>query len=223
MIDAKKEIKKSVNKKIPFFVFATGKKEKDLAIPTFLQIIVKPALIKQAVDAHISHYFQSSNTKTRGEVKGGGRKPWRQKGTGRARQGSIRAPHFIGGGVVFGPKKNSNKTKNILKSAKQKAILGILSNKIKNQKMILIDKIELSEPKTKIAYKQLNILVPENKKLLVLAKAENDQSKPFANIKGLEISFATSLNAYELLLAKKIIMTSAALDELEKKITKTKV
>jgi large subunit ribosomal protein L4 len=222
MVNTKKVIKKSVSKKIPLFVFATGKKEKDLAVPAFLQIVAKPSLIKQAIDAHISHYFQPSHTKTRAEVRGGGRKPWRQKGTGRARQGSIRAPHFVGGGVVFGPKKNSNKVKTISKSMKQKAILGILADKIRSQKLILIDKIDLDQPKTKFAYKQLNVLASENKRLLILANAEKDKAKPFNNIKDLKISLDTNVNSYDSLLAKKIIMTKMAFEELEKRITKTK-
>jgi large subunit ribosomal protein L4 len=209
--------------KISLFSFETGEKKSDGVIPDFLNIKVKPALIKQAITAHISYAFQPSHTKTRGEVRGGGRKPWKQKGTGKARQGSIRAPQFIGGGVVFGPQKIGNKVNPISKKMNKKAILGILSNKIANHKMILIDNIELSEAKTKQAYTRVSALAPNTKTLLILATAEKDDTKPFVNIKSLKISLINRLNVYNLLLAKKILMTQKAFEELSQKMSKIKV
>lgn len=117
------------------------------------------ALIHQAVVAQTANARQVlAHVKNKGEVRGGGRKPWKQKGTGRARHGSIRSPLWKGGGVIFGPKKDRNFKKDINKKMKQKAIFMALSDKVANVKLIILDKLETSEYKTKIFNQILNNL-----------------------------------------------------------------
>ncbi|MBU0637130.1 MAG: 50S ribosomal protein L4 [Patescibacteria group bacterium] len=131
----------------------------------------KQSLIHQAVVAQMANERQVlAHTKTRGEVRGGGKKPWRQKGTGRARHGSSRSPIWIGGGVTFGPRKDRNFKKDINKKMKQKAMFMALSDKVANVKLVILDKLEVSEYKTKVFNKILSNL---EKKLLIIKKDEN--------------------------------------------------
>ena len=118
-------------------------------------------LLHQAMVAQMSNERQVlAHTKDRSEVSGGGRKPWRQKGTGRARVGTIRSPIWIGGGVTFGPTKNRNFTKNINKKMKRKALLIVLSDKANNENITIMDKLAAKEYKTKPINDMLNVLTP---------------------------------------------------------------
>ena len=124
-----------------------GKKELN---PTIFGVEIKPEVVHQVVVTQMANRRQVlAHTKGRSEVRGGGKKPWRQKGTGRARHGSIRSPIWVGGGVTFGPTKIRNFNKAINKKIKRKALFMSLSDKIDNQKIILLDKLELSKIKTK--------------------------------------------------------------------------
>jgi len=118
--------------------------------PKIFNVKANPALVHQAVVAQMANERQVlAHTKGRGEVRGGGRKPWQQKGTGRARHGSIRSPIWRGGGVTFGPTKERNFKQKINQKMKQKALLAVLSDKVANKKLVVLDKLELTEYKTK--------------------------------------------------------------------------
>lgn len=144
-----------------------GEKVKEMDLnPKVFGIEVKPELVQQAVIIQRANSRQNlAHTKGRSEVAGGGRKPWRQKGTGRARHGSIRSPLWRGGGVTFGPTKNRNYSLKINKKAKRKALLMSLSDKAVNEKIILLDKLDLEQAKTKKFFEILqNLKLRENKK-----------------------------------------------------------
>jgi len=152
-----------------------GEKLKEVELnPKVFGLEIKPELIQQAVVSQQANRRQNlAHTKGRGEVRGGGRKPWRQKGTGRARHGSIRSPLWRGGGITFGPTKDQNYSLKINKKAKRKAILMSLSDKANNQKIILLDKLELDEAKTKKFFKiLLNLKLREAKGKKKTAKKE---------------------------------------------------
>lgn len=133
-------------------------------------IKAKPAVVHQAVVAQMANARKSiAHTKTRSEVRGGGRKPWRQKGTGRARHGSIRSPLWIGGGIIFGPRKERNYEVKINKKVRRKAIFMVLSDKVAHNQLILLDKLELPEAKTK---KMAEIIKTLKKKVIAEIKIE---------------------------------------------------
>lgn len=156
----------------------SGQKVQELELdPKIFGLKVSPELVSQAIVAQQANARQViANTKDRGEVRGGGRKPWRQKGTGRARHGSIRSPLWRGGGITFGPTKNRNFSLKINKKAKRKALLMVLSNKAESQKLILLDKLEIDQPKTKKFFEILKNLKlrAESKKV---EKKDNQKTK----------------------------------------------
>ena len=129
----------------------SGEKVEELELNSkIFGLKISPELVQQAVVVQQANARQIlANTKDRGEVRGGGRKPWRQKGTGRARHGSIRSPLWRGGGITFGPTKNRNFSLKINKKAKKKALLMTLTSKAINQKIILLEKLEIDQAKTK--------------------------------------------------------------------------
>jgi large subunit ribosomal protein L4 len=163
-------------------------------------------------------HINSANTLTRDEVAGGGRKPWRQKHTGRARHGSIRSPIWKGGGVVFGPRAvkkrisfNKNDSKNVLKE--------LFAKKIKDNNILVLDKIEISQPKTKEMVNVLKKLELLDKKVLfVIDKKDNKIYKAGNNIKNLKILLAKDLNAYEFLINDKFVFTKEAIQEIIRRI-----
>ncbi|HOK35117.1 MAG TPA: 50S ribosomal protein L4 [Candidatus Pacearchaeota archaeon] len=161
-----------------------------------------------------------AKTKDRSEVSGGGRKPWRQKGTGRARHGSIRSPLWRGGGVTFGPKPEKNYQTKLSKEAKKKALYMVLSQKIKDNEIIFLDKIEMEKLKTSLAaeiIKNLEKIAPEiNKKktLIVLSKANEQIKKSFRNLENVKVISVNSLNPYLLLQNKYIIMEHEAVSQI---------
>jgi len=215
-MEAKKVIK---NKKmlLPIFDIDKGKKIKELDISIFFNDIrVSPLLIHQALVTYQSKKIKPSHTKTRGEVRGGGAKPWRQKGTGRARQGSIRSPLWKGGGVVFGPRKEENKIKRIPKKMKRKAILGVIRNKIETSSLILVEKLNLKERKTKEALKKIENLPikEEGSKLLIFSREEKEDIKPFRNLKEVKVTLVDKLNIYDLLESSFLVFTKKAFDKI---------
>lgn len=156
--------------------------------------------------------------KGRGEVRGGGRKPWRQKGTGRARHGSIRSPLWKGGGVTHGPTKEKIYAQKINKKMKKKAFLTALSQKLRDKEILFLDKINLIQPKTKEANKivaniskisgfEKLITKKKNKAILALPKKDEKVSRSFRNIPGLEICETRNLNVLDLLTYKYLILT----------------
>lgn len=156
----------------------------------------------------------TSSTKTRSEVSGGGRKPWGQKGTGRARQGSIRAPQWRGGGVVFGPTPRSYKFK-LNRKVRQLALKSALSSKVQDNEFMAIDGIQFEAPKTKEMVKVLNNLQAPAKTLVVVDEIDTIVAKSANNIPGVKLLDAKHVNVYDILNSNKLIMTEAAIKSVE--------
>ena len=156
----------------------------------------------------------TQNTKIRKEVSGGGRKPWRQKGTGHARQGSIRAPQWVGGGVSHGPKPRSY-VYHINKKVKRLAVLSALSDKALNGNMIVLDNLNVTEYKTKNVVNMLTAVGAGKKNLLVAAEVNKMLVKSANNIEGVKTAVATSVNTYDVVNADKLILSVDAAKKLE--------
>jgi len=178
----------------------------------------KPDLIHQVVVSMQSNKRQgTAHTKDRGEVRGGGRKPWRQKGTGRARHGSSRSPIWIGGGVTFGPRNERNYKKVIPKNMRRAALFSVLSAKAKDNEILIIDKISIQEPKTKIVYNLLTDLLKKIKKetlkssLVVTPKKDENLLKAIKNIPGVELIEARNLNILDILSFKYLILSEESI------------
>lgn len=176
---------------------------------------VNEALIHTVIVNYLANQRQGTqSTKTRSEVSGGGRKPWRQKGTGRARHGSTRSPIWVKGGIALGPKPRSYKYK-LNKKEKQNAIKMILSAKLADNKLIVVDEFKLTEIKTKSVVNVLNNLNAVGRTLLVLDQKDDIILKSARNIEKMHVSNADVLNAYELLNNKQVIMTVDTVKKLE--------
>lgn len=209
---------------------------------------IKPELVHQAVVTQQANARTTlAHTKGRAEVRGGGRKPWKQKGTGRARHGSIRSPLWRGGGVTFGPSRNQNFSLKINKKAKRKALAMSLTDKLADEKLIALDKLELSEIKTKKFFEILQNLKLRSKRTLKLKPVTKEQKKldqPKAakdkvksvlfitdkkdeklsrsarNIQKVTVINAASLNIVEVLKAQNLVATIAALKKIEETLAK---
>ena len=156
----------------------------------------------------------TQSVKTRAEVRGGGRKPWRQKGTGRARQGSIRAPHWVGGGVSFAPKPRDYSYK-VPKKVKRLAIKSALSSKVLNDEIIVLDELSLDEPKTKEMAKILSNIKAGKKALIVMDKKDMNVIKSARNIPNVQVVFVNTLNVYDILNFDSFIITKDAVRKVE--------
>ena len=150
---------------------------------------------------------------TRAEVRGGGIKPWRQKGTGRARQGSIRSPQWTGGGVVFAPKPRSYRT-SVNKKVKKLALKSALSAKVQEEEIFVIDNISVEEIKTKKIVGMLSGLNVEKKALIVLPENDEKIYKSARNIPGVAVAFVGTLNVYDLLKYNTLIIAKDAAEKL---------
>ena len=155
-------------------------------------------------------------TKTRSEVSGGGRKPWKQKGTGRARQGSIRATQFRGGGTVFGATPR-NYAYRINKKVRRLAVKSALSEKVQETAFSVLDKFEIAEPKTKTFVSIIEAIQAPKKTLFVVADSEEATNVYLSarNIAGATVMAASAINTYDLVNANKVVMTSAAVKQVE--------
>jgi large subunit ribosomal protein L4 len=175
---------------------------------------VNEAAMHQVVVALLANKRQGTQSaKTRAEVRGGGIKPWRQKGTGRARQGSIRAPQWIKGGVVFAPKPRDYRM-SIPKSMRRVAMLSALTSKVQNDEMVVLDSLTLEAPKTKEIVKMLNAFNAQ-KTLIVTAEANETVYKSARNIEGVAVLPVNNINVYDLLKYSKVIMTKDAVSKIE--------
>lgn len=159
------------------------------------------------------------DTKGRSEVRGGGRKPWRQKGTGRARQGSIRAPQWRGGGVVFGPTPRSYAFK-LNKKVKQLGLKSVLSYKVKEEKMVAVDAIKFEEVKTKNFLKFLNDIKVEGKAMVVCTREELTEQAVLSarNIPGVFLTPVDNASVYEILCYDKMVLTAGAVAYYEEEL-----
>ena len=156
----------------------------------------------------------TQSTKTRAEVRGGGRKPWRQKGTGRARQGSIRAPQWVKGGIALGPKPRSYKY-TVNKKERRLAIKSLLSSKVLENELTVVDKLELKEIKTKTMVKALSDLKVEGKTLIVLADKNENVLMSSRNIEGVKTITANNINVFDLLKYTNLILPVDTVKKLE--------
>ena len=156
----------------------------------------------------------TASTKTRSEVSGGGRKPWRQKGTGRARQGSTRAPHWPGGGIVFGPTPRSY-TKKMNKKERRLALKSALSYKVIESELIVVDNFNLETNKTKEALKALENLKATKKVLLVVDELTDNIILATRNIQEVVLLEASEINTYDVIAADNMIITEKAVKQIE--------
>jgi large subunit ribosomal protein L4 len=198
---------------------AVGEEKLD---PALFEVEAKEGLIHQAVVAQMANRRQVlAHTKNRGEVRGGGIKPWRQKGTGRARHGSIRSPLWVGGGVVFGPTKDRNFKQKINKRMKRKALLMCLSDRAKDEKIVLLDKLELENFSTKKFLEIINKLPNKEKKtLLVLSDNNKKVIKSAANLAKIKTIEHSNLNVVDILDHEYLVLPVEALRAVEEVLKK---
>ena len=156
----------------------------------------------------------TQSAKTRAEVRGGGRKPWRQKGTGRARQGSIRAPHWVGGGVVFAPKPRDYSYK-VPKKVRRLAMKSALTSKVLNGEIIVLEELKLEEPKTKEMVKILENIKAGRKSLIVMDENNINVIKSARNIPNVQTTNVNTLNVYDILNFDSFIITKDAVKKVE--------
>ena len=155
----------------------------------------------------------TAKTKTRGEVSGGGKKPWRQKGTGRARQGSIRAPQWRGGGTVFGPVGNQNWKQQVNKKVKALALRSALSDRASEQNVVVLDKLSFETPKTKDAIVLLtNLGLADKRVLVVIAQRDVALEKSFSNLGNVHVLTVGQLNTRDVLISDVVLFDQASLE-----------
>lgn len=197
-----------------------GKKTGTTRLPSeIFDVEMNPDLVHQAVVTQLANSRQViAHTKDRGEARGGGRKPWRQKGTGRARHGSIRSPIWRGGGVTFGPTKERVFKKKINKKMKRKALFMVLTSKVKDDEVILLDKLELKEPKTRLIAEILETLLKKKKKSVLVVTPKKDENiiRANRNVPYAKTLRADSLNILDLLSFKYLLLPKEAIKIIEK-------
>ena len=176
---------------------------------------VNGTVLHAAVRAYLLNQRQGTqSTLTRSEVSGGGRKPWRQKGTGRARQGSTRSPQWTHGGIALGPKPRTYRT-DLNKKTKRLALISALTDKVNNGKLIIVDDIKLDSYKTKVMADMFKALGAQRKPLVVLPEVDSFIVKSCANIPGAKTCLYNTINVYDILNADTFITTVAAVKMLE--------
>ena len=177
----------------------------------------RPHLLHQAVAMQLGNRRAgTASTKTKGFVRGGGKKPWRQKGTGRARAGSARSPLWVGGGTIFGPQPRDYSYR-LPKKARREALLSALSLKNRDGKIIVLDKLEMAEAKTKLMRKMLEDLQVE-KALIVIAQSDEKVQRAAQNLPNVKVLRAEGVNVYDLLRYEHLILTEGSLKLLEERL-----
>ncbi len=173
------------------------------------------AIVHSVLVNYLANQRQGTqSTKTRSEVRGGGKKPWRQKGTGRARQGSIRAPQWIKGGIALGPKPRSYKYK-VNKKERQLAIKSLLSSKVLENDLVVVDKFDFKEIKTKQMANAMKNLKVEEKAFVVLPASNEVVQKSARNLENVKTGSVNTINVYDLLKYKKLVLTVDTIKKLE--------
>lgn len=173
------------------------------------------AVMHAAVVNYLANQRQGTqSTKTRTEVRGGGKKPYRQKGTGHARQGSTRAPQWVHGGVAMGPKPRSYRY-GLTKKTRRLAMKSALSTKLQDEQLVVLDTLALAEYKTKPVLEMLHALGVEGKALLVTESTDQKVVKSAANLRGIKVSAANTLNVYDLLKYDTCILSKKAVEKIE--------
>ena len=193
-----------------------GKKVSDVELAeSVFGIEPNEAIVHSVLVNYLANQRQGTqSTKTRAEVRGGGRKPWRQKGTGRARQGSIRAPQWIKGGIALGPKPRSYKY-TVNKKERRLAIKSLLSSKVLENELTVVDKLELSEIKTKTMVKALADLKVEGKTLIVLPENNKNVLMSARNIEGVKTIVLNNINVFDLLKYNNLVLPLETVKKLE--------
>ena len=193
-----------------------GKKVKSLDLKEeIFGIEPNEAVVHSVLVNYLANQRQGTqSTKTRAEVRGGGRKPWRQKGTGRARQGSIRAPQWIKGGIALGPKPRSYKYR-VNKKERQLAIKSLLSSKVLENNLVVVDKFDFKEIKTKQMATAMKNLKVEEKAFIVLAASDEKVQKSARNLENVKTGSVNTINVYDLLRYKKLVLTVDTIKKLE--------
>ncbi len=178
-------------------------------------VAVNAAVLHAAVRAYLLNQRQGTqSTLTRTEVSGGGRKPWRQKGTGRARQGSTRSPQWTHGGVALGPKPRSYRT-DLNKKVKRLALKSALSSKVADESLIVVNAITATEYKTKVMAAMLAALGATGKTLVVLSEKNDMVAKSLGNIAGVKVAYVNTINVYDILNCNKLVVVEAAAKKIE--------
>lgn len=173
------------------------------------------SVVHDVVKNHLANMRQGTQSAlTRAEVSGGGRKPWRQKGTGHARQGSIRAPQWVHGGIALGPKPRSYRY-TINKKVKRLAMKSALSSKLADNSVVVVDSIELEAIKTKSVVNMLSALGASGKALIVMPSVDEKVIKSSRNIPGVKTTIVGSLNVYDILNSDKLIVCKGAVEKIE--------
>ena len=193
-----------------------GKKVKELELnEAVFGIEPNEAVVHSVLVNFLANQRQGTqSTKTRSEASGGGRKPWRQKGTGRARQGSIRAPQWIKGGIALGPKPRSYKY-TVNKKERQLAVKSVLSSKVLENELVVVDSLPLNDIKTKEMVKALSNLKVEGKALIMLPEKNEKVQKSARNIEGVKTTLVETINVYDLLKYNKLVVTEDTVKKLE--------
>lgn len=208
-----------------------GDKVKDVELSSrIFGVTVKPEVIHQVVVAQQANSRQVlAHTKTKDEVRGGGKKPWKQKGTGRARHGSSRSPIWVGGGITFGPRSNRNFTKGVNKKQKQLALAMCLSDKVNDQALLIFDKLAIDTGKTKTLTAWLKeikskIEAVKNRKKFLLVLDHNDKQtiNSALNLKNANTILANSLNCVDLLKYDAVLASEKSLEVIDKHYKKLK-
>lgn len=191
-----------------------GKEIKTLELPEdIFAVKVKPTLLHEVVTSTRANQRENlSHTKGRSEVRGGGKKPWRQKGTGRARHGSIRSPLWRGGGVTFGPTKERNFSERINDKVRKQALRMVLTNKLANDQIFIVDKLAIKDGKTKVLNEFFINLIGKNKKAtLVMAKNNENVIRASKNLPNVQTLPFNSLNVLDLLRNPSLVITEKAI------------
>ncbi len=175
------------------------------------QAIIHEAMVAQRANARRA----IANTKTRGEVRGGGKKPWKQKGTGRARQGSIRSPQWVGGGITFGPTSERNFSVKINKKLKRKALFMALSDKVQNQKLMVLESMAVTSAKTKYAASVIAKLPIDRNVLLVVPGASAVLMRMVRNLQNVKLVSANSVNLIDVLTYRSVVFFKDAVPVFE--------
>lgn len=193
-----------------------GKKVSDVELAdSVFGIEPNEAVVHSVLVNYLANQRQGTqSTKTRAEVRGGGKKPWRQKGTGRARQGSIRAPQWIKGGIALGPKPRSYKY-TVNKKERRLAIKSILSSKVLEKELTVVDKLELVEIKTKTMVKALSDLKVEGTTLIILPEQNKNVLMSARNIEGVKTILINNINVFDLLKYNKLVLPLETVKKLE--------
>ena len=193
-----------------------GKKVKEVELAeSIFGIEPNEAIVHSVLVNFLANQRQGTqSTKTRSEVRGGGRKPWRQKGTGRARQGSIRAPQWIKGGIALGPKPRSYYY-TVNKKERRLAVKSMLSSKVLENSLVVVDKLDMKEIKTKEMIRVLNNLKVEGKTLMLLPEKNETVQKSARNIEGVKTTLVNTINVYDLVKYKNLVVTLDTVKKLE--------